>query len=70
MVLDAPWPGSTRVSGGSLDSRFKDAAMSRLLPPRKSVRPYEPAKSVSPENSTFSHSRHTEPGVWPGVEST
>ena len=39
MVLDAPWPGSTRVSGGSLDSRFKDAAMSRLLPPRKSVRP-------------------------------
>ena len=42
----------------------------RLLPPRKSVRPYEPAKSVSPENSTFSHSRHTEPGVWPGVEST
>ena len=39
MVLDGPWPGSTRVSGGSMDSRFKDAAMSRLLPPRKSVRP-------------------------------
>ena len=41
-------------------------------PPGKSVRPIEPAKRWSPLNRiggypSTSSSRHTEPGVWPGV---
>src|SRR5579862_6489614 len=51
-VVAGPWPGKTIVSSGSA-SNFKriDRIISGYDPPHKSVRPIEPAKSVSPAKS-------------------
>ena len=59
--LSAPYPVERTERG------YRAAAP---LPPGRSVRPQEPANRVSPENMASSISRHTEPGVWPGVRMT
>ena len=67
------WPGRTRVSSGSVSS---SPAIERnsvaSSPPGRSVRPTEPWKSTSPENSACSAGIENEtwPGEWPGVKST
>ena len=48
MVVGMPWPATTSVSGGKAARRFSDAFICAMLPPGKSVRPQEPANSVSP----------------------
>ena len=41
-----------------------------MLPPGKSVRPQEPAKSVSPQKRASPQRSVTLPSEWPGVAST
>ena len=41
--------------------------ISATLPPGRSMRPQEPANSVSPQNRQPSVYRQTPPFVWPGV---
>ena len=66
-VVSPPWPGYTAPSKGKPRSSSMDLRIWATLPPGRSTRPQERAKSVSPENSASSIRRHTEPGVWPGV---
>src|SRR5690606_34124576 len=75
-VVVGPWPGSTTVSSGLVSSLSRRLASSCWWsPPGRSVRPIDPAKSVSPASTTSTPSsvgvlNTTEPGVWPGVWST
>ena len=64
------WPGRTWRSPSSCPSRRREAIIFSMDPPGKSVRPQEPAKRVSPQNSTSPHRRVTEPSLWPGVART
>ncbi len=54
---------------GNCFSFFSEAASTLESPLGRSVRPAEPLKSVSPQNSSDSSGKyiHTPPGVWPGV---
>ena len=70
MVVRGPWPGMTRVSSGRGSSRsWIDRRIFHESPPGRSVRPMDPAKSVSPAISSFSGAkcRQMLPGVCPGV---
>ena len=58
------------VSGGSLARAASEWRIAVMLPPGKSVRPHEPANSVSPESSSPPERIHTLPGVCPGVSNT
>ena len=71
----SPWPDQTTVSSGKLKStsRIERSSVS-MSPPGRSVRPIEPAKSVSPTKSVDCLSRppsptarQTPPGQCPGV---
>ena len=74
MVVWSPWPDQTTVSSGKRNrtSRIERSSVC-VFPPGRSVRPIDPAKSVSPTNrigwlspSRFT-ARHTPPGQCPGV---
>src|SRR4029450_9290400 len=69
-VVGSPWPGSTRVSPGSVNRRSSiERMMVGKSPPGKLVLPGPPGNSVSPLNRTGAPStrKHIEPGVCPGV---
>ena len=70
MVVSSPWPGSTMVSAGSVNSLVSiERMMVAKSPPSKVVLPGPPGNSVSPLNRTGLPStlKQIEPSVWPGV---
>ncbi|OLT13078.1 hypothetical protein BJF78_22755 [Pseudonocardia sp. CNS-139] len=75
-MVVGPWPGSTTAESSlvrSLSRRL--ASICAWSPPGRSVRPIDPAKSVSPARITSVPSsvavvNTTDPRVWPGVWST
>src|SRR4029450_12077431 len=76
-VVVGPWPGSTTMSSGRGRNRAaREASISVVEPPGRSVRPIEPANTRSPASSWPGWSPSAAdrkvmcPGVWPGVWST
>jgi hypothetical protein len=69
MVVLEPWPGRTIVSSASVSTFVRSVSVIiRMSPPGRSVRPIEPANSVSPANitplpSSISLRNTTEPWV-------
>lgn len=66
-LVTGPWPGNTRVSGGSAMMRRRDLPISSVLPNGRSVRPIDPAKRQSPTSAIPWPWTVTWPGECPGV---
>ena len=61
IVVAGPWPGKTRVSGGSVSTSMRRVLELGRIRALESVRPTLPAKSTSPLSSTPSTSRRRAP---------
>src|SRR5258708_9775854 len=77
IVVCSPWPDHTTVSPGKLNNTSRiDRRKVSMLPPGKSVRPIDPANSVSPTNSvafcspSLLTASQTPPGQCPGAWTT
>src|ERR1700674_3764323 len=70
MLVNGPCPGTTTVSSGRASTvPCSDCMIFCIDPPGRSVRPMEPANSVSPASRSFSAGKYKQmlPSVCPGV---
>ena len=72
IVVSGPWPGSTLVSSGNCIRTSSERRMASVSLVGKSIRPMEPANSVSPTiaSAAESHQSVIPPGECPGVCNT